>query len=250
MTQDLKALPTLREAPPRPAGPEITLDKGAAWLAAHEKSPCFVWLRLRDLARGGRDYDTALSNLDRKLGTFLEHLGTLPLQDNLVIAITSPYALDPAMPAATPALSEPVLHVPLMIYVPGDTPKRRAGPVSLEDLAPTLLLLAKSSFPHECTGANLFDFSRYREPIAIAGDPLVFSIRTKHCRYTWDSGREPFTYTAREQDVPIELIDMDTYHPGEAPLNTLGTHPALAELCRDRLLRFLRDLEKGKDRKP
>lgn len=240
------ALPSPTGVPGAPPGPEVTLDKAATWMEAHPNEPFFLFVRLRELASASGEYDNILSNLDRKLGAFFERAGSLPGQDQLVTVLTASYALDPAEPRKGPSFSEPGLHVPLLISVPGESPKHRAGPVSLEDIAPTLLRLAKTSFPYDVTGEDLLDFSRFREPIAVDGNPFALSIRTKHCRYTWDTGREPFTYAVRGAENPVELIDMDNYRPGERPVNSIANHPALPELCREHLARFLRELESAK----
>ncbi len=237
-----------------PAGPQTTLEKAVRWLNEHQDVKTFTLVRLRHLAiteypasDALNAYDTAIINLDRALGAFLDQLDTLPQSDHLCIVITGTYGLDFSGIGLTNDskvknsryLTETSLHVPLFLLVPGESPRRRVDVVSMEDLPPTLLNLAKTSFPHSITGTNLSDLSAVREPISVMGNPLALSLRTRKWRFTWQSGRDPFTHAVTGPSEILALIDMDLYRLGRPQLDTLTRYTSTISLLQDRLKEFI-----------
>ncbi len=237
-----------------PAGPQSTLARAVHWIAEHQEVKTFTLVRLRHLAvteypasDALNAYDTAIINLDRALGAFLDQLDTLPQSDHMCIVITGTYGLDfSGLDSASRAkvknpryLTETSLHVPLFVHVPGESPRRRVDVVSMEDLPPTLLNLAKTSFPHLITGTNLSDLSAAREPISVMGNPLALSLRTRKWRFTWQSGRDPFTRAIIGQSEILGLTDMELYRLGRPQTDTLSRYTSTVSLLQDRLTVFI-----------
>lgn len=251
-----------------PAGSEITLRRAAEWIEAHQDIQFFIFIRLRELrqfqrlsrygegflGRGRtptpRDiYDTALADVDKRIGAFLDRIGAAPELANAAIVITSPYGFDFAEPGrgewrrggpGIQNLSESSLRVPVFISGAGEATRQRTYAAGLEDLAPALLGLAGGKFPQPITGADMLGATVNREPVSIMGEPLSLSLRTRQFRFTWQSGTFPFA--PEQPPVPsydIELIDLDRYRRKQAPANVLQQQPSMANLLRSRLQDFL-----------
>ena len=243
------------------AGSRVTLSKAAAWIEAHCGRNFMVFVRLAELRKprrlsrygpgyaGQRQspppvdvYDTALADVDKQLGSFLERIQELPATQNTCIVITSPYGLDFSggrRAEGKRRLTEPSLRVPLLLSIPGRSPIQRVGPISLEDLAPTLLVLAGLRVPEAVTGADLMAYIGNREPISMMGDPLELSIRTAKWRLNWQSGRSPFQDAAAGKSAILSLLDITRYYRGLPQRDYLREEPELAERLRNRLAKYL-----------
>ena len=247
------------------AGAQVTLNKALEWITAHREEAFFVFIRLRELAgqqllprygstflRTPRSpapedvYDTMLRDMDRQIGHFLERLKTLPEYENTCIVITAPYGVDftinPRGPGV-PALTESALRVPIILAMPQGVARTQVGLSSIEDLAPTLVHLAGTAFMHESTGSNLLETYGPKEPVSMAGDPLVLSIRAPWRRLTWQSGRSPFSWETRERDAILEFVETST-RPGARPARDLMARDAetaarLVERLREYLRRYM-----------
>ncbi len=253
--------------PPIPKGSRITLDRAANWLEAHGDEQFFTFLRLRELripqrlSRYGEGflgrgrtpapidiYDTALADVDRALGVFLERIESAGLLENTCIVLTSTYGFDFTIPGRASwrktgeprrILSESCLHVPLCMRIPGEGTRQRPALISLEDIAPTLLNLAGTSFPHAVTGANLLDYVAAREPVSVTGEPVALSMRNKRWRYTWQSGLSPFSLEQIEEAHPIDFTDIVSYRNNRQQSNNLTRNAALAGEYQDKLKKYI-----------
>ena len=130
------------------------------WLRARRltgaRAPAFVWMHFiephnwrdesAELVTGSNDarYDFVLAKVDRMLGTVLsafDDTGAGPP----IIAVTADHGEglgDHGAPYHSTDLYNSQIRVPLVVTGPGIAPARRAEPVGLVDLAPTLLELA------------------------------------------------------------------------------------------------------------
>lgn len=130
------------------------------WLAERRRAgatrPAFVWLHFiephnwRDesrelpVANDNQRYDHVLNKVDGMLGTALSPFD-LVAGPTPIIAVTADHGEglgDHGAPYHSTDLYNAQIRVPLVITGPGLTPGRRAEPVGLVDLAPTLLELA------------------------------------------------------------------------------------------------------------
>lgn len=135
----------------------------------HLFEPHERWLRHKahDFGRGktGRQdninrYDSEIAFTDHALGQLFEHLKATQLFDDTILVITSDHGeafFEHGSYFHGINLYEEILRVPLIIHVPGWFPRRLDGPVSLVDVAPTLLDLLDVPIPPEFEGRSLVE---------------------------------------------------------------------------------------------
>ncbi|MCH7814084.1 MAG: sulfatase-like hydrolase/transferase, partial [Planctomycetes bacterium] len=195
------------------SGSQVTLQKARAWIQNHSDVKFFLFLRLRELEEvrhreqygkafledpenpGPVDvYDNAIAYMDRQIGALIEYVRDRPIKDTTCIVITSLYGydVDPmGDPPVAVTLNEPSVHVPLIFYVPGLDRRRRGDLVGLEDVAPTIARVARTSFPHPIAGKDFLSGAIHRRPVSMGGEPLTLSIRTPKWRFAWRPGTVP-----------------------------------------------------------
>ena len=88
-------------------------------------------------------YDGEIGYMDEQVGAFLEHLDRLGLEDETAVVFTSDHGEELGdhgwVGKHAHSLYDELLHVPLLMRVPGMGPRRVDTQVRLVDLAPTLL---------------------------------------------------------------------------------------------------------------
>jgi len=134
--------------------PQVT-DKALAWVKARDDEPWFLWAHYLDphgdyVPHAGEPsfgdapkdlYDGEIRFTDKHLGRLLEGLEAAGHMDDTVIVLTSDHGdgfrehgfINHGM-----ALYRELLHVPLLVYVPGLEPRTVGGAVSPMDILPTL----------------------------------------------------------------------------------------------------------------
>jgi arylsulfatase A-like enzyme len=103
-------------------------------------------------------YDAGICWVDAQLSRLVESLRRLKLWENCILAFTADHGerfLEHDGRYHAPSLTEELIHVPLLLRVPG-TAKRVVtdNPFSLVDLAPTLLEAAGARIPEEFHGRS------------------------------------------------------------------------------------------------
>lgn len=145
------------EVPPRLTGPESIAGKGAGyrWLRAlvEEKRPGYDagWRRYR------ANYLGMLRLIDDQIGRLLEHLGDR-LQDTIVIFVSDhgDYLGDYGLQRKGAGLPDALTRIPFQITGPGiRAGQRRAEPVSMVDLLPTVCELVGAEIPVGVQGRSL-----------------------------------------------------------------------------------------------
>lgn len=102
-------------------------------------------------------YDQGIAEEDERIATFLESIPEETLE-NTVIILTADHGEafgEHGQVWHAQSLHQEELHIPLMMRVPGAQRQRIDTPVSLLDLAPTILELADTPFPGGFTGMSL-----------------------------------------------------------------------------------------------
>jgi len=117
-------------------------------------------------------YDDGIAYADHELGRLLDRLTELGLRDSTAIIITADHGESLGEGGRFLhgfSLNEELVHVPLLIALPWLTdPVRVDSPVSLLDLAPTLLDLAVIPVPAQFQGHSLLrSHPRHRPPVAV-----------------------------------------------------------------------------------
>ena len=229
---------------PEPAvGSKATLERAREWIRVHGDVKFFVFVRLHELrdaelrdryGKGflpdGKDpsavdvYDTALAYLDREVGGFVQYLRDHETQNNTCIVLTSPYGYDFSKGSPTAGLTEPAIHVPLVLYLKGLQKDQHRGPVGLVDIAPTVVALAGLEPAPTFEGTNLRAGPFTRRVVSLQGDPITFVARDKRWRMVWKSDRRPFTDTRASSKTSVELYDTSR---GDSNRNVAEQYPAV-----------------------
>lgn len=103
-------------------------------------------------------YDHELAFVDQELGRFLEGLAQLRAANEVAIIVTSDHGEQFRSDGSRlhgADLMQASIHVPLIIRAPGFPAKRVTVPVSLVDLAPTILALTQTPAPRDLDGVDL-----------------------------------------------------------------------------------------------
>lgn len=131
--------------------------------AARDGRPFFFWTHYVDthadyvphegfdFGRSQRDrYDGEVAFIDHHLGRVIDHVRRGSLGNRTAIVITSDHGEafgEHGMIRHGFEVWEPLVRVPLLVYVPGVAPRRITAARSLIDLAPTLLALFRAPAP-------------------------------------------------------------------------------------------------------
>ena len=122
-------------------------------------------------------YDEEIAYCDREIGRLLDAYAELGLADDAVIAFTADHGETMIEReywfTHQYHVHEPIVRVPLMLRLPGAPPRQVPEPVSLIDLAPTLMRQAGVAVPESAGDRSLLTESRspvYAEATSFAGD--------------------------------------------------------------------------------
>ncbi|MBO0708222.1 MAG: sulfatase-like hydrolase/transferase [Candidatus Dormibacteraeota bacterium] len=192
--------------------------------------------------RATLSYWSLVTQLDRNVGRLLEALDSTSLRDNTAVIYVSDHG---EMAGAfgiwqKQCFYEDSVRVPMMMRLPshldgGDEPGRVPENVSLIDLQPTLLDLARGS-DSQAPGASLVGIARARQPAPcrtvfseyhaqgmLRGGFMVKSGRHKYCYYVGDSPqlydleRDP----REERDLAADRAYVDVRRSLEAGLRRI-----------------------------
>ncbi len=166
-------------------------------------------------------YDNGIRHADREIEGFLEWLRTQPGGDNTIVIVTSDHGemLGERGLFGHGAPYWPVGAVPMIVWTPDGRwrGRRPDTPVSLVDVAPTLLDLAGVSAPEEFVGRSLRGALEGRPeagqyPVFIEGRSNVFLIRDGRWSYvTWpEQSREELYDMAVD---PAQTRNLARMHP-------------------------------------
>jgi arylsulfatase A-like enzyme len=159
---------------------EALSDAALAYLGTRDRArPFFLWIHYEDphapyvaqddAARGGDDlarYDSEIRYTDRQLGRVLDALAADGSLADTVIIVHADHGeefRDHGGQFHATTLYEEIVHVPLIVRLParaGVAPGRRDAPVSLLDLAPTLVDLLGVSTDAGFIGQSLVPLLR------------------------------------------------------------------------------------------
>lgn len=115
--------------------------------------------RSKTLSRQRRQYDETIAYIDSELGRLLDFLDQNQFLQNTCLVVTSDHGemLERGISGHnTPVLYEPIIHIPLVIFYPGqDNHQDIDTPTSAVDVLPTLLQLTGGSLPGGLEGQVL-----------------------------------------------------------------------------------------------
>jgi arylsulfatase A-like enzyme len=131
------------------------------------------------LNKNRREYDEYIAYADSEFGRLYDFMVNNGVLDNTYVVFTSDHGemFERGIRGhVTPALYEPVVHVPFLISSPGQTQREDIfEPTSCVDLLPTLLHVTGQAVPDWCEGDVLPPFSGE----ATLGDRSIFSVEAK-----------------------------------------------------------------------
>ena len=177
----------------RPAA--AVVDAAIAWLTASPEaaapSSFFLWIHLYDphapytpppefAARTKTPYDGEIAYADAQLARVIDALRARGDLERTLVVVAGDHGEglgDHGERTHGMLLYESTLRVPLVIVAPGAHPQTIDAPVSLTEIAPTILRAAGVRAPPEMTGRNLITVTgRVRlQPDRRGGDPDLYS---------------------------------------------------------------------------
>lgn len=106
-----------------------------------------------------RYYDQSIAYIDAEFGRLYDFMQSNGLADNTYLIITSDHGEmfeRGIFTHITAALYEPIIHIPLIIFQPGQQNRENVySPTNAVDMLPTLLTIANKPIPNWCNGQVL-----------------------------------------------------------------------------------------------
>ncbi len=187
---------------------------------------------------------TAYDSEVREVDDYLEELVTTLDDGNLAIVITSDHGEefgDHFGMSHGATLFEEVVHVPLVLSVPGRTPSVSPGIVSIVDVLPTLAELADAPAPARSAGRSLLPATRgvalptTRDLVLEAGQlQSLDALIDGHYEYGERTRPRPIALLFDLDNDPTELHACQDVHPEVATAMRTRLHAALEEAARFR----------------
>jgi len=189
----------------RPAS--AVIDRAVGWFSASPKPPApsrfFVWIHLYDphapyapppefAARARTPYDGEIAYADAQLARLLDALRARGDLDRTLVIVAGDHGEglgDHGEQTHGMLLYDSTLRVPLVIVAPGAQPQTIDAPVSLAEIAPTILRAAGVAPPPEMAGRNLIT-------VRLKPDTTTTTGRTGSVRRQPD--RDPDLYSETE----------------------------------------------------
>jgi arylsulfatase A-like enzyme/Tfp pilus assembly protein PilF len=167
-----RALAWLEGRTPGPKGP----GRQNAAPSPQPPAPFFLWLHLYDphapytppqefLVPGRTPYDGEIAYADAQLGRLIDRLRAAGLMEHTVVVVAGDHGEglgEHGERTHGMLVYDSTLRVPLVIGAPGRTPATSDEPVSLVDVAPTVLRAAGIAPPNEMNGRDLLDTVRLK----------------------------------------------------------------------------------------
>jgi arylsulfatase A-like enzyme len=190
-------------------------------------------------------YDGEIAFADREVGRLLEALAGRGLLERALVVLTADHGeefRDHGGFTHSRTLYQEMLHVPLVLRLPGVAPRRVAAPVSLVDVAPTLLESLGLAVPASFVGRSLLPLARggtlperglIAETEHTLDGTLRLALRRGRTKYVLATSREPGPGTPKV--LREELYDLDADPAERRPIQGAPSLPAL----RQELLAYL-----------
>lgn len=228
----------ITEIPDALKPPFTSLNDSLHWLRTYFKCENIPEQTVRKLLIG---YHCAIAELDERIGILLNKIDTLHLTDRSVFCYTSDHGEQLGYHGLwwKCCMFEESAHVPLIVRVPEQPPRRIAAPVSLVDWFPTVCDYMKLPIPEHLDGVSLrsyietginechqdFAFSEYHAHGIPHG---MFMIRWKQYKYVYYCYDKPQLFDLeKDPDENHSLFDCITEN---------SKIMEIAEECHKRLL--------------
>ncbi len=241
-------------------GSKRTLERARAWIDKNVDVAFFVFVRVHELPdlivreRYGAGltenlqkspppkdvYDSTLAYLDGHIGAFLQYLRDQQTRKFTTVALMSPFGIDfnTSTPGPFVGLTENALRVPLILQSPTLDPEKRGTFVSLIDVAPTLLELARLTPDAHVEGHSVLARDYAYEPVSMQGDPIVMALRSEKYQFVWHSG---LSAVSLEQVAPDSVQALNQVTRRETSYSTrdvAARNPKLVAEFREKLMAY------------
>ncbi|HEY3493043.1 MAG TPA: sulfatase, partial [Polyangiaceae bacterium] len=160
-------------------------------------------------------YLLAVRSVDRQLNRLLAAIDELGLRERTTLIVTADHGEgfgEHGETAHDKSLHDTQIRVPLIISAPNAPPRRVAQPVSLIDIAPTVLDLFNRATPGEFMGDSLIPFVRggrvdARRPLYFERSRTIAMLFPDGMKAIYDSGKRRESLFDVKKD-PAELHDL------------------------------------------
>ncbi len=145
-------------------GARVAENRGGFFLWMHFYEPHFPYVRYQgedDLGSSAwLRYLSEVRSVDAQIGRFVDQLGTLGLAGDTAVIVTADHGEEFGEHGGKyhGDLYPEDLHVPLVVFVPGATPRTIDAPVASIDLAPTVTDLLGVAAPASFDGRSLLPY--------------------------------------------------------------------------------------------
>ncbi len=140
--------------------------RALAWVAANKNTPFFLWVHLDDAdGPSSSSYNTGIAAADAAAGKLLAGLRAQKIYDDALVVVASDHGESLGAhgeQAHGVFLYDDTIHVPLLLKLPTNQTagKRVRASVSLIDIAPTILEVARIPVPPQMQGQSLLRVAR------------------------------------------------------------------------------------------
>jgi len=231
---------------------DLVVDEALNWLRTNPRRPIFLWVHLYDphdpytppepyaSRYRGRPYDGEIVFADAQLGRLMKFLKDEAHLEGSVFVIAGDHGEGLGEHGERTHgffVYNSTLHVPLIIRIPGATPRVIADEVSLVDVMPTLLQALKLPIPSTVQGRSLLSGVMGRQMSGTSS--LIAENYLPLLHFRWSQLRALQSRGLKFIDVPRpELYDTRS-DPGELK-NLFDTRRSHANDLRNRLYGLLR----------
>ncbi len=192
------------------------------------------------------NYDEYIANVDAEFGKLIDSLTEKGLLENSIILITSDHGqlFERGIHGhTTPLLFDPVIHVPLLVSLPGQVFRQDVyTPTSNVDILPTLMKLTGNEIPDWCEGKVLPTLGGGDDP-----ERSIYSVEAKsnqafsplsHVTVAMRKNNNKLIYYSGYSAEPwFELYDMEA--DPEELTDLYSLKPSIAPALMDELLSSL-----------
>jgi arylsulfatase A-like enzyme len=177
-----------------------------------------------DLAHLLALYDGEIRYTDDEIGRFLDHLKARGLDKSTLVVVTSDHGEEFGEHGSwehQKTLYEEVLRIPLIVNGPGIAPRREAAPVSLLDVAPTIVVWSRLSPKWDPQGLSLIAPLAERRPAYGETDHTVDGTRKMFLRLGAKQSKVIFSVKPKDGTIARE----EWYELGGDPRETKNVRP-------------------------
>jgi arylsulfatase A-like enzyme/Tfp pilus assembly protein PilF len=237
----------------------VVTDQVLDWLGQNHQKKFFLWMHLYDphypysppppFADEYKDhpYDGEIAFADAQVGRLIGFLKEKGLYQNTIIVLSGDHGESLGEHGEKTHgffIYNATLHVPVIIHMPGASPKTLVELISLADLMPTVLQALKVEVPAQVQGRNLLPLiapGKEQEMPSLYAETFL-----PRLHFNWSELRAVETENYHFIDAPKpELYDLKK-DPGETQ-NLYSQKKAVSDEMRAKLTALIRDYSAGQE---